>query len=112
LTVDKQEATPAPLRVGGEIPQPKKIHDVPISWPERDTPTTFSGSAWVGEATIAEDGTITDLKVLRRVQPDPPWPEWEAAFADAILQWRYEPVVVDGRPVPVIMTITVLIHWK
>jgi hypothetical protein len=112
LTVEKQEVAPAPLRVGGDIPQPKKIYDVPISWPERDVPTTFSGSAWVGEATIAEDGTVTDLTVLHRVQIDPSWPEWEAAIADAVLQWRYEPFLLDGQPVPVIMTITVLVHYE
>ena len=53
------------------------------------------------EATIDETGQVADLKVLRSV------PMLDAAAVDAVKQWRYSPALLNGIPIPVIVTVTV-----
>lgn len=52
-------------------------------------------------AVIGTDGTIKSLTTLGG-----PLPLAQAA-ADAVKQWRYQPTVVDGRPVEVTTQIDV-----
>jgi protein TonB len=51
--------------------------------------------------TVAEDGTVAGACVLRSV------PLLDNAAIDAVRQWRYQPTLLNGAPVPVIMTATV-----
>ena len=53
------------------------------------------------EATIGVNGRIQDARILRSI------PLLDAAAIDAVKQWRYTPTLLNGRPVPVIMTVTV-----
>ncbi len=53
------------------------------------------------ECTIGVDGRVEDVKVLRSV------PLLDAAAVDAVRQWVYTPTLLNGVPVPVIMTVTV-----
>jgi periplasmic protein TonB len=53
------------------------------------------------EITIGPDGRVSDAKVLRSI------PLLDAAALDAVRKWRYEPTLLNGAPVPVIMTVTV-----
>ncbi|MFN8095989.1 MAG: energy transducer TonB [Vicinamibacteria bacterium] len=53
------------------------------------------------ECVIGEDGRIARVKVLRGV------PLLDQAATEAVRQWEYEPTVIDGVPVPVIVTVTV-----
>ena len=53
------------------------------------------------EATIGGDGKVIDAKVLRSV------PLLDQAAVDAVRQWEYAPTLLNGAPVPVIMTVTV-----
>ena len=53
------------------------------------------------EVTIDVDGTVKDARVLRSI------PMLDAAALEAVRQWRYEPTTIDGKPVPVIMTVPV-----
>ena len=53
------------------------------------------------EIVIGTDGTVTGAKVLRSI------PLLDRAALDAVRQWRYEPTQLNGRPVPVIMTVSV-----
>ena len=53
------------------------------------------------EATIGADGRVRDTRVLRSVAMLD-----EAALA-AVRQWKYAPTLLDGKPVAVIMTVTV-----
>ena len=53
------------------------------------------------EATIGPDGRVTDTKVLRSI------PLLDQAAVDAVKQWTYTPTLLNGVPVPVIMTVTV-----
>jgi len=53
------------------------------------------------EAVIAEDGSVRDVRVLRSN------PLLEAAALEAVRQWRFSPTLLNGEPVPVVMTVTV-----
>jgi protein TonB len=53
------------------------------------------------EATISPQGKVTNARVLRGV------PLLNDAALDAVRQWEYTPTMLNGVPVPVIMTVTV-----
>ena len=53
------------------------------------------------EATIGPDGAVKDAKVLRSI------PLLDQAALDAVRQWQFTPTLLNGVPVPVIMTVTV-----
>jgi protein TonB len=53
------------------------------------------------EAIIGVDGTVRDVRVLRSI------PVLDQAATDAVRQWEYTPTLLNGVPVPVIMTVTV-----
>ena len=53
------------------------------------------------EATIGPDGKVQDAHVLRSV------PLLDQAAVAAVLGWVYTPTLLNGQPVPIIMTVTV-----
>ncbi len=103
------EAPPTPL--AGRIKEPKGLHYVKPEYPDVPTGTVGSG-VWVGEALIGPDGRVRTVSVLHDLKFTPPFPEFSKATSDAILKWRYAPTTVDGKAVPVCMTISVNIYWR
>jgi protein TonB len=91
---------PAPVRIGGEIRPPQKIHHVVPEYPAIARSAQVSGIV-ILEAVIAEDGTVRDVKVLRSVRL------LDDAAVDAVRQWRFTPTLLNGEPVPVVMAVTV-----
>lgn len=83
------------------IREPKKIRDVLPIYPEAARQARVYGRV-VLETVLAPAGCISGVKLLK--SPDPRLSG--AAFA-AVLGWRYTPTLLDGRSVPVIMTVTV-----
>ena len=53
------------------------------------------------EAVIDPNGNVTDVRVLRSI------PLLDQAAMDAVRQWKYEPTLLNGVPVPIVMTVTV-----
>jgi hypothetical protein len=100
-----------PIRPTGPIKPPKQTHKVKPAYPEVPAGTVGSGM-WIADVIIAPDGRVRKLSVLHDLTFRPPFPEFSKAISDAVLQWRYTPTVVDGRAVPVCMTISVDIHWR
>jgi TonB family protein len=91
---------PAPVRVGGNIGPPTKIRHVAPVYPEDALAARVMGVV-ILEANIGTDGNVTNARVLRGV------PMLNDAAIDAVKQWQYEPTLLNGTPVPVIMTVTV-----
>lgn len=89
-----------PLRVGGTISPPAKVHHVAPAYPAIARMSRVQGLVVV-EATIGADGAVTDARVLRSV------PLLDAAAIDAVRQWRFTPTRLNGVAVPVVMTVTV-----
>jgi len=90
----------APLRVGGNIRPPTKIRHVPPVYPAVAQEAKISGIVII-EATIGADGRVADARVLKSI------PELDQAAVDAVRQWQFEQTLLNGIPVPVIMTVTV-----
>ncbi|HXH07967.1 MAG TPA: M56 family metallopeptidase [Vicinamibacterales bacterium] len=95
------EAGEPPVRVGGAVKPPRKIKHVSPAYPAEAEAAGLRGVV-ILEATIGADGRVKAVKVLRSVHP-----LLDEAAAAAIRQWEFEPVVLDGRPVPILMTTTV-----
>jgi protein TonB len=94
---------PAPVqavRVGGQIKEPKKLKNVPPTYPDIAKQARVQGVV-ILECTISPQGKVTDVKVLRGI------PLLDQAAIDAVKQWVYTPTLLNGVPVPVIMTVTV-----
>jgi len=87
----------AAIRVGGQIPEPKLLKHVPPHYPEIAAAARVQGSV-VLELTVSAEGRVTDAKVLRGVAL------LDQAAIEAAEQWVYAPTVVNGKPVPVILT--------
>lgn len=90
----------APVRVGGNIPMPRKIIDMAPIYPGAAKQAGVSGLV-ILEITLAADGSVSEARVLNG------HPMLEQAAIDAARQWRYETTLLNGAPVPVRFTATV-----
>jgi protein TonB len=90
----------APVRVGGQIKPPTKVKDVKPEYPAIARTARVAGAVTI-EATIGEDGKVIDAKVVRSV------PLLDQAALDAVRQWEYMPSLLNGVPVPVLITVTI-----
>jgi TonB family protein len=92
--------TSGAIRVGGAIRQPTKIKDVKAVYPAIAQSARVQGVVII-EATIDAAGNVSDARVLRSI------PLLDQAAVDAVKQWQFEPTLLNGAAVPVIMTVTV-----
>lgn len=90
-----------PTRIGGSVRPPTKTGDARPVYPEAAREERVQGIV-VSEVMIGSDGKVEMGRVLRSADP-----RLDVAALDAVLRWVYEPTAVDGRPVPVLMTVTV-----
>ena len=88
------------VRVGGQIKEPKKLKNVNPTYPDIAKQARVQGVV-ILECTISPQGKVTNVTVLRGI------PLLDAAAIDAVKQWVYTPTLLNGVPVPVIMTVTV-----
>jgi TonB family protein len=95
----KAKLTP-PVRVGGQIRPPTKIRDVPPVYPAIARSARVAGVVTI-EATIDPEGKVMDAKVVRSV------PMLDQAALDAVRQWEYIPTLLNGVPVPVVVTVNI-----
>jgi protein TonB len=89
-----------PVRVGGTIREPRNIKRVAPVYPPEAQAAGVSGVV-ILEVLIGGDGRVSNAKVLRSV------PLLDQAAIDSVLQWEYTPTLLNGVPVPVLMTVTV-----
>lgn len=102
LTVgNNQPAAPtAPMAVGGDVKQAKLISSVPPEYPAMARAEHVSGGVAI-DALIDADGRVTTMKVVSG-----PALLQEAA-KEALKQWKYQPATLDGKPVPMHLTVTI-----
>src|SRR5262245_3277052 len=99
IAVEFKLTAPAPVRVGGSIKAPAQTKRVNPPYPPEAQAAGVQGVV-IMEATIGVDGKVTDVRVLR------PMPLLDQAALEAVRQWEYEPTMVNGVAVPVVMTVT------
>jgi TonB family protein len=90
-----------PAYVGGKIKPPRKTKNVTPIYPQSMQTNRVEGVVVI-EATISASGCVTGAKVRRSVAIP-----LDLAALQAVLGWRFTPTLLDEKPVPVIMTVTV-----
>ena len=90
-----------PVRPGGNIQPPRRIVSVSPVYPQHAQAARVQGEVVI-EALIGEDGKVRHAKVLKGVLLLN-----DAALA-AVRQWEFTPTRLNGEPVAVIMTVTVV----
>jgi protein TonB len=95
----------APVRPGGNVRPPTKVHDVAPVYPPLALAARVQGPVLL-EAIIDTEGRVQSLRVLRSP------PMLDAAAVEAVKQWQYTPTLLNGVPVPVIMTVTVMFQLR
>jgi TonB family protein len=78
----------------------KLVHRIEPVYPERAKRQSLEGTVRLRVAVDAE-GRVEDVKILSGS------PLFTRAAADAVRQWRYEPILVEGKAVPVAGEVTV-----
>jgi TonB family protein len=89
-----------PVRIGGHIKPPVKVRDVKAVYPPVALESRVQGVVII-EIVVDTAGFVSDGKILRGQ------PLLDQAALDAVRQWQFQPTLLNGAPVPVIMTVTV-----
>lgn len=96
-----QPTRPAdPIPIGGVIRPPKKVFEVAPIYPTIALQARKPGLV-ILQAVIDESGAVREVKVLRSD------PLFDEAARAAVRQWRFTPTLLNGQPVPVVMSVTV-----
>ncbi len=88
------------IKATGEIRPPRLIKKVDPVYPEEARQAGVEGTVILEVATDV-NGRVAAVKVLRSV------PLLDQAAVEAVKQWVYEPVVIEGKPRPIVFTVTV-----
>ena len=94
-----------PVRVGGQIQPPTRTRYVMPEYPAIARAVRAQGVV-ILEAIIGADGKVTAARVLRSN------PLLDHTALAAVKEWEYTPTLLNGRPTPVIMTVTVQFTLK
>jgi TonB family protein len=98
---NKQPAAPAaPVAIGGDVKQAKLISSVPPVYPTLAKTQHVSGAVTI-DALIDANGRVTTMKVISG-----PTLLQQAAM-DALKQWKYQPAKLDGKTVPMHLSVTI-----
>ena len=88
------------MRVGGTIKAPTKLRNVNPVYPQDALDAKVQGVV-IMEARIERDGTVSRARVLKSI------PMLDDAAVEAVRQWEFTPTLMNGAPVPIMMTVTV-----
>jgi periplasmic protein TonB len=94
-------ATPARIRVGGNVQAAALVNQVRPDYPMIAKTAHVSGTI-ILHAIIAKDGSIQELQYVSGP------PLLMKSAMDAVKQWRYKPTQLNGDPVEVDTTISVV----
>jgi TonB family protein len=89
----------------GEVLVPKLIKRVDPVYPEAAAKSGIEGIVLL-EATTDEQGNVVKVRVLKSV------PQLDQAAIDALKQWKYDPMIIEGKPKGVVFTVTIRFALK
>ncbi len=95
-----EPSRPTTVRIAQLPEPPRKIVDVRPAYPDIARKARVEGTV-ILESVLDTSGNVTQLRVIRSV------PLLDQAALDAVRQWKYTPTQYGGRPVSVLMTITI-----
>jgi protein TonB len=100
------QASPPPrprVRIGGSLIAPKLLKKVAPAYPELARQARVSGVV-IMEAIVGVDGRVQSVKVLRG------HPILDPSALEAVRQWRYQPLLLNGIPTEFILTVTLVFN--
>jgi TonB family protein len=101
LADDQIEAgAQGPVRAGGAIPVPRKLVDVPVSYPDIARTARVQGIV-IMDVLVDARGRVAEATVVRSI------PLLDRAALDAVRQWVFQPTIADGMPALVTFSVTV-----
>lgn len=92
---------PSRIRVGGNVMAARMLHMVQPEYPRFAKAANICGTI-VLDAVVAKDGTMLQLQYVSGPR------ELMRAAMDAVRQWRYQPTLLNGRPVEAETKISVI----
>jgi bla regulator protein blaR1 len=93
-------------RPGQDVTTPTLIREAHPQYTARAMHEKVQGEVLM-ECVVKADGTVGDKKVVKSLDPD-----LDQAALDAAAQWLFEPGKRDGKPVDVLVTITMAFTLK
>lgn len=99
-TAPRETKPTAPLPVGGKVSAPRRIRSEPPVYPQFAITARVQGVVVI-EAIISTTGAVQQARVITSV------PLLDEAALAAVRQWIFTPTLLNGVPVPVIMTVNV-----
>ena len=91
------------IRVGGEIREPKRIVYVAPEYPLLASQAGVVGLV-ILEAHVGTDGRVKDVTVLRSQ------PIFDDSAKAAVMQWRYQPLLLNGIAMEFVLSVTVQVR--
>ena len=89
-----------PVRIGGQIKEPALLFRVEPVYPGVAISANIEGTV-ILEAIVDQEGRVETVKVLRSANV------LDRAAIDAVKQWRYSPVLLNGKPEKFILTVAI-----
>jgi TonB family protein len=90
-----------PSSTGGRVRPPRKIKDVRPIYPPSLRESQTAGKVGL-KATIAVDGTVRDVQVVKSMHPD-----LDNAAIEAVRQWLFDGTLLNCTPTEVTMNVSV-----
>jgi periplasmic protein TonB len=109
----QSETLPAGVRRAGDgVSVPKPIYTPEAEYAEKARKKKLSGYCKMS-LIVDTDGHVRDVRVIHSVAEDQPKKLRAAALAldekamEAVRQYRFEPGLLEGKPVPVTLTVAI-----
>jgi periplasmic protein TonB len=96
---------PRPIRPGGLVREPRRIHYVAPAYPELARQARVEGSVVI-ECVIDATGRVGEARVVSG------HPLLAEPALDAVRLWSYTPTLLNGVPIPVLLTVTVVFELR
>jgi periplasmic protein TonB len=95
-------AVPAPIK-GGQLQQPKLLSSVAAAYPPLARSQRVQGDVVI-DALIDATGKVAETKVISGNSL------LQKAAIDSLRQWKYQPAILNGQPIPVHLNVTIVFH--
>ncbi len=105
INIEDEEFAKGAVKVEGDLKPPRMTKEAKPVYPEAARQAGVEGLVILG-ARIDTAGKVKDVKILRSV------PELDQAAIVAVKQWEYEPLIIRGKPVEAVFTVTVRFKMK
>ena len=91
------------VRVGGLIVAPRLVHRLNPAYPALAAAARLT-AILILEAQVGTDGRVEEVRVLRGQ------PLFDEAAVAAVKQWRYQPLLLNGKPTAFLLTVTLVFN--